>query len=59
MDIINDEEDEDISFVPSTILNHRMMRTPLFEIHKSKDKDGKEATYIKVIRKPYIYTQVE
>ena len=27
MDIINDEEDEDISFLPNAILDHRTMRT--------------------------------
>jgi len=44
MDIVDDEEDEDISFVPNAILDHRVMKTPQCEIHKSKDQDGKEVT---------------
>ena len=59
MDIINDEEDEDTSFVPSAILDHRIMRTLRHEIHKFKDKNGTEVTHIKVARKPHLHIQVE
>ena len=50
MDIINDEEDEDTSFVPSAILDHRIMRKARREIHKSKDKNRTEVTHIKILR---------
>ena len=59
MDIINDEEDKDISFVPNAILDHKVMKTPRREIHKSKDKNGKESTHIKIIREPHLRIQVE
>ena len=59
MDIINDEEDKDISFVPNAILDHKVMKTPRREIHKSKDKNGEEVTHIKVIREPHLHIQVE
>ena len=59
MDIVDDEEDEDISFVPNAILNHRIMKTPRCEIHKSKDEDGKEVTNMKVIRDPHLRVQVK
>ena len=48
MDIINDEEDKDTSFVPSAILDHRILRIPHCEVHKSKNMEGKEVIYIKV-----------
>ena len=59
MDIVDDEEEEDLSFVPNAILDHRVMKTPQCEIHKSKDKDGKDVTKIKVVREPHLWVQVE
>lgn len=59
MDTINDEEDEDTSFVPSTILDHRIMKTPCCENHKSTDKNSKKFTYIKIVRESHLGIQLE
>ena len=59
MDVINDENDEDISFVPKSILDHRIERKPCCEIYESKDKDGTVKTHVKIIREPHLQIQVE
>ena len=41
MAIINDNEDKDISFVPSTIIDHRVMKTSHHKIYKIKDQNRK------------------
>ena len=43
----------------NAILDHKVMKTPHHEIHKSKEKNGKESTYIKVLREPHLRIQVE
>ena len=35
------------------------MKTSHCEIHKSKDKDGKEVTKMKVVKEPHLRVQVE
>ena len=59
MDVINDENDEDASFVPKQILDHRISRQPRREIHESEDDNGKKTTSIKIITTPHLRIQVE
>ena len=59
MDIINDEEDEYIFFLPNTIPDHRVMKSSFCEFCKSNNKNGKEITHIKVIREPHLSNQIE
>ena len=46
MDIVNDEKDEDYSFVPKKIINHQISRQPCCQIHRYIDEHGKEVTKI-------------
>ena len=55
MDITNNENDDDISFVPKKILSHRNSRWPSCEIHESEDDNGKKTISIKIIRTTHFY----
>ena len=58
MDIVEDEKEQDISFVPRRIIDHKISREPRREIHKSKDKNGKDVFKVKIVQEQHLRVQV-
>ena len=58
MDIVEDEKEQDISFVPRKVINHKISREPHREIHKSKDKNGKDVFKVKIVQEQHLRVKV-
>ena len=54
MDIVNDEEEKDTSFVPRKIIDHRISRQPRREVHKLMNGE----TLVQVVQKTHLRVNV-